>query len=91
MGYETLRLCSGRAAFEAIPSPRLHLDLDAIRARLEQAGLSVVDARVMLIISFEHEATLSRDGRLLIKTGDPQVADAIFRRLDAIAGLTATT
>ncbi len=89
MGYETLRLCRGRAAFEAVPEPRLALDLPAARARLEAAGIAVTDARVMLIFALEAEATLSRDGRILIKTSDPKTADAVFRRLDVLLGLTA--
>lgn len=87
MGYETLRLCSGRAAFEAIPNPKLQLDLPTIRGRLEAQGVAVVDARVMLIFSLGAEVTLGRDGRILIKTADPKAADAIFVRLNGIAHL----
>jgi hypothetical protein len=88
MGYETLKLCSGRSAFEAVPNPRLTLDLAGIRARLEQRGIAVVDARVMLIVQLEAEVTLGRDGRILIKSADPRQADAVFQRLDRLAGLT---
>lgn len=88
MAYETLRLCRGRAAFEAIPNPKLSLDLAAARERLESVGIEVVDARVMLICRLEAEATLSRDGRLLIKSDDPRTADAVFRRLDGLLGLS---
>jgi hypothetical protein len=88
VGYETLRLCRGRAAFEAIPEPKLALDLRAARDRLEAAGVGVTDARVMLICRLEAEATLARDGRLLIKTDDPRTADSVFRRLDGLLGLS---
>lgn len=88
MGYETLKLCAGRSAFEAVPNPRLTLDLPAVRSRLESEGIPVVDARVMLIIRLAREVTLGRDGRILIKTSDPREADALFARLDRIAGLT---
>jgi hypothetical protein len=88
MGYETLKLCAGRSAFEAVPSPRLTLDLPKIRAQLEAQGIPVVDARVMLIISLESETTLGRDGRVLIKSSDPHRAGEVFRTLDRIAGLT---
>jgi len=91
MPYETLRLCSGRSAFESVPNPRLSLDLAKVRSKLEAEGVSVVDARVMLIFSLGPEVTLGRDGRLLIKTADPKEADATFARLDRIAGLTGTT
>ena len=88
MGYETLKLCSGRSAFESIPNPKLDLDLSAIRGKLEAAGVRVVDARVMLIFQLEHEVTLGRDGRILIKTADPKAADRVFQALDRIAGLS---
>jgi hypothetical protein len=86
--YETLKLCSGRSAFEAVPNPRLTLDLAAIRDRLRAEGIEVVDARVMLIAQLEKEVTLGRDGRVLIKSADPKEADVLFQRLDRIAGLT---
>jgi hypothetical protein len=79
--YSTLRLCSGRAAYEAIPHPRLSLDLRKIRARLEEDGLSVIDARVMLIVQLEREVTIGRDGRVLIKTSDAREADRLFARV----------
>jgi len=88
VGYETLKLCAGRSAFEAVPNPRLSLDLPRIRDRLTAQGIGVVDARVMLLIRLEREVTLGHDGRVLIKSSDPREADAVFRRLDALAGLT---
>lgn len=88
MGYETLRLCTGRAAFEAIPNPKLALDLGRIRSTLEGSGVPVVDARVMLMFRLGADVTLGRDGRVLIKTSDPKAADAAFRRLDELLGLT---
>ncbi len=81
MGYYTLRLCAGGGAFEAIPAPRLSLDLGKARKTLEGAGIPVVDARVMLIVQLGHEVTLSRDGRVLIKTKDPEQAAHNFARL----------
>ncbi len=89
MAYERLRLCTGRAAFEAIPTPKLALDLGAARRRIEAEGIEVVDARVMLIFRLEAEVTLGRDGRVLIKTSDPFLADAAFHRLDRLLGLSA--
>ncbi|MCI4363192.1 MAG: hypothetical protein L3K13_02680 [Thermoplasmata archaeon] len=83
MTYSTVRLCSGGGSFEAIPTPKLALDLGRARKELEAAGVSVVDARVMLIARLEKEVTLARDGRILIKTTDPVVADRILRDLCA--------
>jgi hypothetical protein len=81
--YSTVRLCSGGGSFEAIPDPKLALDLGRARRTLEADGVGVIDARVMLIARLEKEVTLARDGRILIKTTDPVVADRILRDLCA--------
>jgi hypothetical protein len=81
MGYYSLKLCAGGGAFEAVPAPRLKLDLLRVKGTLEAHDVPVVDARVMLIVQFEREVTLSRDGRVLIKTRDGPEAAAIFERL----------
>jgi hypothetical protein len=81
MGYYSLRLCAGGGGFEAVPSPRLSLDLRRVKGTLESHDISVVDARVMLIAQLEREVTLSRDGRVLIKTKDGDEAAAVFARL----------
>ncbi len=85
--YRTLRLCSGRGAFEAIPDPPLRLDLNDARARLEASGATVTDARVLLIIRLEHEVSLSRDGRILVKTPDRAAADRVFHQIVQLLGL----
>ncbi len=79
--YRTLRLCSSGGGFEALPDPPRPLNLGRVRAALEAAGVSVIDARVMLIASLETEVTISRAGRLLFKTADPAAADRAFARL----------
>jgi len=79
--YSTLRLCSGRSAYEAVPNPRLSLDLGRIRDQLGREGVSVIDARVMLIVRFEREVTIGRDGRVLIKSADAELSDRLFRRV----------
>lgn len=86
MSYSTVRLCSGGGGFEAIPEPKLKLDLAAVRAKLEAEKLSVVDARVMLIVALEREVTISRDGRILIKSRDPEQARRIFEEIRARIG-----
>ncbi|MGC2288889.1 MAG: hypothetical protein WA688_03420, partial [Thermoplasmata archaeon] len=89
MGYYSLRLCAGGGAFEAVPAPRLALDLRRVKSTLEAHSIPVVDARVMLIAQLEREVTLSRDGRVLIKTKDTSEAEAIFERLRALLDLPA--
>jgi hypothetical protein len=79
--YRRLRLCSSGGGFEAIPDPPRRLDLGQVRSALEQEGLPVVDARVMLIAGSDPEVTISQNGRLLFKTSDPEAADRLFARL----------
>ena len=79
--YRTLRLCTSGGGFEAVPDPPRRIDLGRIRRTLEHDGVSVVDARVMLIAALAAETTISGTGRVLIKTADPAVADRVFRKL----------
>jgi hypothetical protein len=79
--YRRLRLCSSGGGFEAVPDPPRRLSLAPLRARLEQDGIRVVDARVMLIADLPPEVTISQNGRLLFKTSDAAVADAAMERL----------
>ncbi len=86
-GYRRLELCSGGGGFEAIPVGRPPLDLPRARATLERAGVPVVDARVLLIVTLEVEATVSRSGRLLFKTRDEAAARRAFARLSSLLAL----
>jgi hypothetical protein len=79
--YRTLKLCSNGGGFEAIPDPPRRLDLRRVREALERDGLTVVDARVMLIAGSDPEVTISQNGRLLFKTADSRSADRAFARL----------
>ena len=85
--YRRLQLCANRGGFEAIPEPPHPIDLGAAKARLEAAGVPVVDARVMLIASLGPEVTISRAGRLLFKTQDGDEAERAFTRLRVLLGL----
>jgi len=86
--YTQLRLCSAGGGFEAVPVRRLALDLRRVRAELEARAAAVVDARVMLIVTVEGvEATISRAGRLLFKTGDSEAARRAFAFLEPLLGL----
>ncbi|MCI4335438.1 MAG: hypothetical protein L3K04_07430 [Thermoplasmata archaeon] len=78
MTYSTVRLCSGGGSFEAIPHPPLQLDLSALARRLEAEGVSVIDARVMLIAKLEQEVTIAQGGRILIKTHDQVQAERVL-------------
>jgi hypothetical protein len=85
--YRALRLCSNSGGYEAIPEFRRVLDLGQVRARLEAAGIPVLDARVMLIATLPPEVTISRSGRLLFKTTDERGARNALDRLLSLADL----
>jgi hypothetical protein len=85
--YYTLALCASKGAFEAVPRPKLALDLRLAKERLVSAGIPVTDARVMLIADMEREVTLSRDGRVLIKSRDAAEANRVFAELRRVIGL----
>ncbi|HYA70564.1 MAG TPA: hypothetical protein VEH28_04255 [Thermoplasmata archaeon] len=85
--YRHLKLCSNRGGYEAIAEPPHPIDLGVAKGRLEAAGVPVVDARVMLIVSLEPEVTISRAGRLLFKTRDLREAEQAFGRLRSLLGL----
>lgn len=82
--YRTLRLCSSGGGFEALPRSDRRIDLARVRGALEASGVSVIDARVMLIATFEAETTISASGRILIKTSEPAVAQRTFDRVLAL-------
>lgn len=82
--YRTLKVCASRGGFESVPEPRRALDLREVRHRLEEEGIAVVDARVMLIAAMDTEVTISRSGHLLFKTSDAAVARRTFERLRGV-------
>ena len=81
MSYSALKLCSGRSAYEAIPTPRRSLDLARFGPGSESEGVPVIDARVMLIAGTRQEVTIGRDGRILIKLAQQADADRLFDRV----------
>ncbi len=85
--YRALRVCSNRGGLEALPDPPFPIDLAKARRRLEAAGVAVVDARVMLIVALDPEVTVSRNGRLLFKTSDAELAQRAFERLTQLLAL----
>lgn len=88
--YRKLRLCSNNGGYEAIPEPPLRLDLSEARSALEEVGIAVVDARVMLIAATDPEVTISRSGRLLFKTQDSAAAERVFQQLRRLLELPGT-
>lgn len=90
MTYRSLKLCSSGGAYEAIPDPKLQLDLKEACATLRAADREVVDARVMLILPGTPEVTLTREGKIVVKTRDPGEAERTFRELARLLGLPST-
>jgi hypothetical protein len=90
--YRRLRLCSNGGGYEAIPEPPSRpLDLARVRHALEAEGIAVVDARVLLIAATDPEATISRNGRILLKTRDVRAAEVAFARIEALLRSAGTT
>jgi hypothetical protein len=85
--YRRLRLCSNHGGYEAIAEPPAPLDLGKAKRVLEREGIPTLDARVILIVSLDPEVTMSRAGRLLFKTRDPEAAERAFRRLQTLLDL----
>ncbi|MEM0129155.1 MAG: hypothetical protein QXG65_03205 [Thermoplasmata archaeon] len=79
--YRAVRLCASGGGFEAIPEVPTTLPLSQIAERLRDAGIPVIDARVMLIVTLPPELTLSRDGRILVKTRQEDRAQEAIDRL----------
>jgi hypothetical protein len=66
-----IRLCSDRAAYEAVPKRRLKVDLTRVRRSLERKGDSEVTLwtrRLMVVRQRDAtEITIVDDGRLIIR------------------------
>lgn len=74
--------CRTTRALEAIPETDWDLDLAKLEPRLEARGWQPrVNAGVMLIVRKTHEATIFRNGRVLIKTLDRQAAEDVWNDL----------
>jgi len=66
----SVRLCSDKAAFEALVSGRVVFDMDEAKRRLEKASnykMMVYTPHLLVFRCGEAEVTMSRDGRMLIK------------------------
>lgn len=75
--------CRTTAALEAIPEADLDLDINALEPQLERDGWEPrVNAGIMLIVRKQHEATIFRNGRILIKTQDRRVAESVWTELE---------
>ncbi|MFA4861283.1 hypothetical protein [Methanoregula sp.] len=72
--YLLLKPCKTTAAIEAIPRNRLVLDLDRCEEILKISCTIVANAGIMLIVSDRCEVSIHKDGRLILKTNDTDLA-----------------
>ena len=74
-----LEMCSGRAAWTVVPEHIDHIDLEIVTARIESEGWDCT-LRNRLCCTFSGELadiTLYPSGKLLVKSGDRDVASSI--------------
>jgi hypothetical protein len=73
-----LEMCSGKAAWTIIPSDNITIDLDAVTKRIEEAGWNcTIRNRLCNIFIGKAGLTLFPSGRLLVKSGDEELARKI--------------
>ncbi len=89
MTYYLMKPCRTATAFVSTLKKPSRVDLTQAAGRLREAGWSVNDVKVMLILDGEPELTLYESGKVLVKTDDAgQARNAIDRVYEAI-GLAA--
>lgn len=77
-----LEMCSGRAAWTVVPEHIDHIDLEIVSARIESEGWDCT-LRNRLCCTFSGELadiTLYPSGKLLVKSGDRDVAANIAKQ-----------
>lgn len=76
-----LELCSGKAAWQVIPTGIESCDLDEVSARIEAAGWNcTMRNRLCHTFSGEADLTLFPSGKLLVKSKDVELARWVARR-----------
>ena len=73
-----LEMCSGKAAWTVIPAHNVTIDLDRVSNRIEEAGWTcTIRNRLCNVFIGEAGLTLFPSGRLLVKSGDEELARKI--------------
>ena len=76
-GY-ILEMCSGRAAWTVLPETLTGIDLEVVTARIEKDGWKcTLRNRLCCTFNGDAEITLFPSGKLLVKSGDRDVAERI--------------
>jgi ArsR family metal-binding transcriptional regulator len=86
MSFFLVKPCKSTAAYEAVPSGNLRLDLSALPSKLKPLGYELIaDAKVMLVMmKHDNEISIYPSGKLLIKVHSQEVAEEIAHELELI-------
>ena len=87
MTYYLMKPCRTATAFVSTLKKPMRVDLEQAARRLREAGWSVHDVKVMLILEGDPELTLYESGKILVKTDDAEQARAAIDRAYAAIGL----
>lgn len=87
MTYYLMKPCRTATAFVSTLKKPARVDLAQAADRLREAGWSVHDVKVMLILEGEPELTLYESGKVLVKTDDADAARGAIDRIYDTIGL----
>jgi|GEM_PF-3296675 TATA-box binding protein (TBP) (component of TFIID and TFIIIB) len=82
LGFYMVKLCTGRSAYEALPTKGVKFSMKALSLELEQMGYTVTDYKSILIVKHEIETTIFPSGRLLIKCAEKSRAIAEAKTIE---------
>jgi len=88
MTYFLLRPCRTSAGFTSTLKKKTRLDLKEARKKLENAGYTITDVEVMLILEGPADMTLYESGKILLKTNDKGEAQRLVDSIYFLLGLT---
>ncbi|HJL59308.1 MAG TPA: hypothetical protein QF621_03055 [Candidatus Thalassarchaeaceae archaeon] len=75
-----LAICSGRAAWQVEPTSPFEIDLSKVAKNIITSGWEcTLENRLCYTFSGDVDLTLFPSGKLLIKTGDRELADNIAK------------
>ncbi|MBT4058770.1 MAG: hypothetical protein HOE69_00470 [Euryarchaeota archaeon] len=75
-----LEVCSGRAAWQIQPTDSMEIDMEEISLKIIASGWEcTLRNRLCYSFSGEIDFTLFPSGKLLVKTGDQQIAENIAK------------
>ena len=84
-----MKPCRTATAFVSTLKRPVRVDLTQAADRLREAGRTVHDVKVMLIVAGNPELTLYESGKILVKTDDAATARSAVDRVYETIGLAA--